>query len=133
MPEPLPRLRGRRARLRRVAALAALALFVANCANDESTNAQQQRQQPAQAQPVQAARPAGTVLTGKDALGDWTTDAPGVRRRLTVADLPKPFATESVDNGPRLVARPQHADASRATLRDEDVAVRRDAEQARVL
>ena len=24
-----------------------------------------------------------TVLTGKAALGDWTTDAPGVRRRIT--------------------------------------------------
>jgi glucose/arabinose dehydrogenase len=30
------------------------------------------------------------LLTGPAAMGDWTTDAPGVRRRLTVADLPKP-------------------------------------------
>src|SRR5918992_1189026 len=32
-----------------------------------------------------------------------------VRRRITVADLPKPYATESVDNGPRLVPRPADA------------------------
>ena len=37
--------------------------------------------------------PAGRVLTGEGALGDWTTDAPGVRRRITVADLPRPYAT----------------------------------------
>lgn len=49
------------------------------------------------------------VLTGEAALGDWTTDAPGVRRRLTIADLPKPYATPSVDNGPRIVPRPEGA------------------------
>ncbi|HEX8141459.1 MAG TPA: sorbosone dehydrogenase family protein [Pyrinomonadaceae bacterium] len=51
----------------------------------------------------------GSVLTGKAALGDWTTDAPGVRRRITTADLPEPFATRSVDNGPRLIPRPADA------------------------
>lgn len=55
------------------------------------------------------AAPTGSVLTGKSALGDWTTDAPGVRRRITTADLPAPYATESVDNGPRLVKRPEGA------------------------
>jgi glucose/arabinose dehydrogenase len=45
------------------------------------------------------------LLTGTDALGDWTTDAPGVRRRITPADMPKPYATPSVDNGPHVVAR----------------------------
>ncbi|MFO0667330.1 MAG: PQQ-dependent sugar dehydrogenase [Polyangiaceae bacterium] len=40
-------------------------------------------------------------------LGDWTTDAPGVRRRLTQADLAQPYATPSKDNGPKLVDRPQ--------------------------
>jgi len=49
--------------------------------------------------------PADAVLTGQGALGDWTTDAPGVRRRITTADLPKPYATRSVDNGPKLVKR----------------------------
>ena len=51
----------------------------------------------------------GTTLTGAAALGDWTTDAPGVRRKLTIADLPKPFETRSVDNGPHLVQRPDGA------------------------
>ena len=51
----------------------------------------------------------GKTLTGADALGDWTTDAPGVRRKIVVADLPKPFDTKSVDNGPRMVPRPEGA------------------------
>jgi glucose/arabinose dehydrogenase len=51
----------------------------------------------------------GRTLTGLEALGDWTTDAPGVRRRITTADLPKPFATESVDNGPGVAGRPADA------------------------
>lgn len=46
------------------------------------------------------------ILTGQGALGDWTTDAPGVRRRITLADLPPPFATKSVNNQPRVVKRP---------------------------
>jgi hypothetical protein len=29
----------------------------------------------------------GPLLTGKAAMGDWTTGAPGVRRKLTVQDL----------------------------------------------
>jgi len=49
------------------------------------------------------------TVTGQAALGDWTTDAPGIRRRITVADLPAPFATESANNGPYLVRRPEGA------------------------
>src|SRR5262249_10940103 len=49
------------------------------------------------------------VLTGQGALGDWTTDEPGMRRRITLADLPKPFATESADNHPGIVRRPAGA------------------------
>ena len=49
------------------------------------------------------------MLKGKAALGDWTTDAPGVRRLITTADMPEPFATRSVDNGPRRVPRPDGA------------------------
>jgi hypothetical protein len=48
-----------------------------------------------------AADAAGKTLTGKDALGDWTTDAPGVRRKLTLADLASPYETPSVRNRPR--------------------------------
>ena len=51
----------------------------------------------------------GTTRTGKDAMGDWTTDAPGVRRKLTVADLPKPGDTPSSKNQPKVVKRPEGA------------------------
>lgn len=51
----------------------------------------------------------GPVLTGQAALGDWTTDAPGVRRKITPADLPPPYATPSVDRGPRMIPRPPDA------------------------
>jgi glucose/arabinose dehydrogenase len=49
------------------------------------------------------------ILTGQAALGDWTTDAPGVRRKITPADLPAPYDTPSVDNGPQMVPRPDGA------------------------
>jgi glucose/arabinose dehydrogenase len=49
------------------------------------------------------------VRTGKEAFGDWTTDAPGVRRKITLADLPPPFATASSGNWPRVVAPPTGA------------------------
>lgn len=52
---------------------------------------------------------APATLTGEAALGDWTTDAPGVRRKITAADLPRPYATKSVDNGPKLIPRPTDA------------------------
>ncbi len=48
-------------------------------------------------------------LTGEAAMGDWTTDAPGVRRKLTVADLPKPDAGASSRNHPKEVKRPEGA------------------------
>lgn len=48
----------------------------------------------------------GELLTGEAAKGDWTTDAPGVRRKLTLDDLPPPNATKSVDNGAKIVAPP---------------------------
>ncbi|MDB4943133.1 MAG: L-sorbosone dehydrogenase [Labilithrix sp.] len=51
----------------------------------------------------------GTLLTGDAAKGDYRTDAPGVRRKLTVADLPPPNDTPSVDNGPHIVKRPAGA------------------------
>ena len=56
-----------------------------------------------------AGKASSKVLTGQGAAGDWTTDAPGVRRRITVQDLPKPFESESVRNGPKLVPRPAGA------------------------
>lgn len=47
-----------------------------------------------------------TVLTGHAAFGDWRSDAPGVRRHITPADMPAPFASEAVVNIPKTVARP---------------------------
>ena len=38
------------------------------------------------------------VRTGAAAFGDWRTDAPGVRRLITPADLPAPLATRSTAN-----------------------------------
>jgi len=54
-------------------------------------------------------RPRREVLQGRDALGDWTTDAPGVRRKITVADLAPPYETASANNGARVVPRPEGA------------------------
>jgi glucose/arabinose dehydrogenase len=56
-----------------------------------------------------AARDTGKVLTGQAAMADWTNDAPGVRRKITVADLPPPNETRSANNGPDIVARPPGA------------------------
>ena len=38
------------------------------------------------------------VRTGPAAFGDWRMDAPGVRRLITPADLPAPYATRSTAN-----------------------------------
>jgi glucose/arabinose dehydrogenase len=57
--------------------------------------------------PVSAAE---AVLTGPAAYGDYTTDAPGVRRHLTADTLPAPFATPSSRNNPKLVKRPDGAE-----------------------
>ena len=46
---------------------------------------------------------------GSAAMEDWSTDAPGVRRLITVKDLPQPYATKSSDNGPHPVKRPDGA------------------------
>jgi len=56
--------------------------------------------------PIALSQKKDKVLTGQGAMGDWTTDAPGVRRRITTADLPKPFESPSAQNNPRLAKRP---------------------------
>ena len=40
---------------------------------------------------------------------DFHDEAPGVVHKITVADLPQPYATTSVDNGPDLAPRPKDA------------------------
>src|SRR5215475_6285291 len=49
------------------------------------------------------------LLSGKAAMGDWTTDAPGVRRKITIEDLPAPSSTFLALNFPRIVGRPVDA------------------------
>jgi glucose/arabinose dehydrogenase len=60
-----------------------------------------------------AARPAlaqeSPLLTGRAAYGDWRSDAPGVRRKLTPADLPAPLASRPSANPSRIIARPASA------------------------
>jgi glucose/arabinose dehydrogenase len=48
-------------------------------------------------------------ITGPAAYADWSQQKPGVMRKITSADLPAPFTTESVDNGPNLINRPSNA------------------------
>ena len=40
---------------------------------------------------------------------DYRYEKPGVIRKITVADLPEPFATSSSGNGPKVVPRPENA------------------------
>jgi glucose/arabinose dehydrogenase len=46
---------------------------------------------------------------GAAADGDWRSDAPGVRRKLTAQDMPAPGATRSAANPSWVVARPEGA------------------------
>jgi glucose/arabinose dehydrogenase len=49
------------------------------------------------------------ATTGKSAFIDYSDQRPGATRKVTAADLPQPYATKSVDNGPTLVPRPAGA------------------------
>jgi len=40
---------------------------------------------------------------------DYRNQAPGIVHKITVADLPAPYASKAVDNGPSLVSRPKDA------------------------
>jgi glucose/arabinose dehydrogenase len=50
-----------------------------------------------------------SVLTGSAAFIDGRSMKPGTFRKVTVEGLPKPFATESSSNAPRVVPRPEGA------------------------
>ena len=52
---------------------------------------------------------AAPVLTGQDAFTDYSTESPGIQRKITAADLPKPFNTESANNKAQIVKRPDKA------------------------
>jgi glucose/arabinose dehydrogenase len=68
------------------------------------------------AQPVTAAAPAPPdVSTFKlkappptPPFTDFRYEQPGTTRKITVADLPQPYATKSSYNGPKVVARPEN-------------------------
>ena len=40
---------------------------------------------------------------------DFRYEKPGATHKITVSDLPQPYATQSANNGPELVARPENA------------------------
>ncbi|MGH9405689.1 MAG: PQQ-dependent sugar dehydrogenase [Terriglobia bacterium] len=60
-----------------------------------------------------AARPAPStagahILRGEDAFANFRTEKPGTFRQITVADLPRPYATKSATNDPKQAARPEN-------------------------
>ena len=53
------------------------------------------------------ATPDPKTVSGTAAVtADWTQDAPGVKHKITLEDLPAPYATKSASNSPREVRRP---------------------------
>jgi glucose/arabinose dehydrogenase len=68
------------------------------------------------ATPAGGAAPAAATMAAplKDAsptapFTDFRYETPGTVRKITVADLPQPYASKSSDNGPDVVARPANA------------------------
>jgi len=51
----------------------------------------------------------GNILTGQAAFTDFKREQPGTVRKITAADLPKPYATSSSRNQAQIVARPEGA------------------------
>jgi glucose/arabinose dehydrogenase len=49
------------------------------------------------------------TVTGPAAFADWNQQHPGIRRKITLADLPVPKPEEAVDNTPHLIPRPADA------------------------
>lgn len=58
---------------------------------------------------AQAAGKPSEVKTGQEAFTDYSQEKPGTFRKITVADLPKPYATESASNSPKLIEKPESA------------------------
>lgn len=85
-------------------------LALVACGTTHLPAADEGGQYAAQVKPTQDAKGAYKLLTGAAAVqSDWRDDAPGLRRHITVADLPAPYATQSVDNGPPMIPRPEGA------------------------
>jgi glucose/arabinose dehydrogenase len=49
------------------------------------------------------------VVTGPAAFHGFDAEHPGVFRKITPADLPAPYATQTAQNGPKIVPRPSDA------------------------
>jgi glucose/arabinose dehydrogenase len=49
------------------------------------------------------------TVTGQAAFADWDKQQPGVRRKITVADLPAPNTAEAVNNTAHLIVKPADA------------------------
>jgi glucose/arabinose dehydrogenase len=58
---------------------------------------------------LSAALPAQQILTGQTAYTDWNQQHPGVRHKITLADLPKPKPEEAVRNTAIVIPRPANA------------------------
>jgi glucose/arabinose dehydrogenase len=71
----------------------------------------QQAKERAQAADKPGTQPSASakVLTGKAALEAFNSDAPGVRRKLTLEDLPAPNEEQSVKNQPDIIDPPEGA------------------------
>jgi len=53
--------------------------------------------------------PAQQTITGQAAFADWNQQQPGVRRKITIADLPQPKPEEAVNNTAHVIPRPEDA------------------------
>ncbi|HEX4664507.1 MAG TPA: sorbosone dehydrogenase family protein, partial [Terriglobales bacterium] len=51
----------------------------------------------------------GAQTSKPGTFSDYQTETAGAMHKISVADLPQPYATKSVDNGPDLVPRPKDA------------------------
>jgi glucose/arabinose dehydrogenase len=49
------------------------------------------------------------LLTGQSSFTDWSQQHPGVRHKITLADLPQPAPDQAVNNPPHLIPRPANA------------------------
>src|SRR6185312_3981734 len=58
---------------------------------------------------AQPASSTHTTMTGQEAFADYTQQKPGIRRKITVADLPEPNPSEAVENHPKMAPRPESA------------------------
>jgi glucose/arabinose dehydrogenase len=56
-----------------------------------------------------SAAPKPQVITGQAAFADWNQQEPGIRRKITLADLPEPNPAEAVNNTPHVIPRPADA------------------------